>query len=363
MTAQEHAPHGPRALVRRLSEAEIAHYYWQQAEKDALAALIAAQPGEVVCITGPSRAGKTHLATHVRRLLFPDHRDLDAPNFSGYMPTVKLHASNSNAGGQFSTKAFVLDGLEVVQHPFYSSAGHDWLSKQTRDGLRRTPESQFTSAFKEALRNRGVQYLFVDEVQHVRYASGGGRGAAAVLDAFKCLAEEAGIVLVVIGAYPILGVLEKSPHMQGRKHQVHLRRYKETKEDIREFNYILDQYSKIIPLPERVSLRQWNDTLYHGSLGCIGLLEMWLRECLAYLDDESEPHLTLERIKERQRPEKDFENIVQEIVEGEEYLGESKEDSANRISEHKMGSEGRQTRQRRSRFTSNARRYSRNGRA
>lgn len=309
------------ALKNAISEQKISHHYWVEAEKDAFAMLIAAQPGEVVCITGPSRAGKTRLCHELRPMLVPDSVSAKGDSSqTGKMHTALLHAANTGTNGAFSTKGFVLHALDALQHPFYSLNGRDSLSEKTNGGLDRTPERKLMTALIETLRYREVQYLFVDELQHVRYAPGGERAAAAILDSLKCLAEQTQIVLVLVGAYPILHVLEQSPHIQGRKHQVHLRRYRETHDDLRRFNGILDMYTQVIPMQDGVSLRDWNELLYKGSLGCIGILEMWLRACVAYIDDELEPYLTIERLRQRQRPSPELETIAEEIIQGERYL-------------------------------------------
>lgn len=62
----------------------IPHRNWQRALYDAFAILISASPGEVICITGPSRAGKSLLIRRLIDLLFGKSRFDEA----GLMPTV-----------------------------------------------------------------------------------------------------------------------------------------------------------------------------------------------------------------------------------------------------------------------------------
>jgi len=48
---------------------QIPHRNWERALSESFALLIAAQPGDVVCIAGPSRAGKTRLIHELCRLI------------------------------------------------------------------------------------------------------------------------------------------------------------------------------------------------------------------------------------------------------------------------------------------------------
>ena len=51
-------------VISKLNSTKIVHRNWQLALGEAFAALSLASPGDVVCITGPSRAGKTKLISN-----------------------------------------------------------------------------------------------------------------------------------------------------------------------------------------------------------------------------------------------------------------------------------------------------------
>lgn len=68
----------------------------------------------------------------------------------------------------------------------------------------RMTEGSMRQALEKAIRARQVRYLFIDEAQHARYTSCHAMGSFAVMDSWKCLAQSTGVVLVVVGAYPIL---------------------------------------------------------------------------------------------------------------------------------------------------------------
>lgn len=77
-------------------------------------------------------------------------------------------------------------------------------------------------------------------------------------------------------------------------------------------------------MPESVeSLNDWIDLLYEGSMGCIGLLEGWLRGALAYVGANDEDVLTLARLKHARRSKIEEIEISREITEGEKVLGKA----------------------------------------
>ena len=307
------------ARVRAIAQRRVEHRNWLNAESAAFALLVAAKCGEVVNLIGPSRGGKTSLTRHLCGVIAPPNEATDVASPDRLMPAAYLLASNASTNGRFSSKSFTMQGLDALEHPIYSRAARGEFYARRARGLDRTPEGQLRSAFIEALYHRQVRYLFIDELQHVRYAPGGDKAAAAILDSMKCLAEESGVILVLVGAYPILNVLSLSPHMEGRTHQVHLPRYRETEDDIRAFNGLLEGYNDVVPLASSVaSLRDWTEVLFRGSLGCVGLLEMWLRDAVASLGADG--RLNLAHLERHRRSKHVLERLAREIADGEQLL-------------------------------------------
>src|SRR5690606_15915223 len=133
-------------------------------------------------------------------------------------------------------------------------------------------------ALERALRHRNVRYLFIDEAQHVRYANRQSLAPCAVMDSWKCLAQTCGLVLIVVGAYPILDLLHNSPHMLGRKKQIHLSRYGIGEDDLMEFAKIVRSFERALGgfVPPGFLLKH-TQLLHERTCGCIGLLKAWLK--------------------------------------------------------------------------------------
>src|SRR5262245_10147622 len=116
------------------------------------------------------------------------------------------------------------------------------------------------------------------------------------------------------GAYPLLDVVRLSPHLIGRKHNIHFPRYRPIPEDLVAFEEILEAYSQYLQLPKGISsLRDWREPLYEGSLGCIGLLEGWLREALALAMAREALSLTVEHLMSTRKSDSDLAELAREI--------------------------------------------------
>lgn len=316
--------HWAQNSISNVKELYLPHRNWNTALSYSHAMLFASSPGEVVCITGPSRAGKSRLINSLEELLVCDDDFED----TGLMSVVKILATNCSVKGTFSSKAFTLRGLEAVKHPFYSENNFDdidWGSDYLKQ-FSRTPETALRPAFEKALIHRKTKYVFIDEAQHVLYAGGGDKEAGAILNSWKCLAQDTDVVLVLVGAYPLLEAVALCPHLIGRKHQIHLPRYRTNDDDLKIFLGLLDSYSEIITLPPNItSLSNFADLLYEGSFGCIGLLESWIREALALVMAREEPYLTKEHFLMSKKIEIDRQMVATEIKNGEDILDEIKE--------------------------------------
>lgn len=307
--------------IEGIKKARIPHRNYERALSASMSAAVAAVPGEVVCLTGPSRVGKSKLVADLTKLIVGER----SSSQDGLMPVVGVEATNNAAHGHFSTSWFATRILTALEHPFYGARRSDdaWNYK-LNERISRTPERFLRTAIETGFINRGTKYFFVDEAQHIRYARGGDRSAAAILDSLKCLASESKLVLVLIGAYPLIDVLRLCPHLLGRKHQIHLPRYLQTPDDLMAFMQILDAYSTFLRLPRGAhSLRAWDEFLYEGSFGCIGLLGGWLRGALAMARAQGDEALTKDHLLATRKLVGDRRQLALEINEGEKAFAES----------------------------------------
>lgn len=298
---------------------KIPHRNWKQALAEAYVLMTTAMRGEVICIYGPSRAGKSSLLQELRNAICGNPKQ----NL-GEMPFVMLEIDNNGGKAAFSYKAFLLDMLELIQHPVYSTRNADsWsdLTKAKRN--ERATEVLLAQALVEGLRNLNTLFWVLDEAQHVRYAGKDVSASASAMDAIKNLAHKAKVILVICGTYPVLQSINHSGHLENRKHDVHLARYRDSTEDLAEFVWILDSYNSALELATSLgSLRDCAELLYRGSFGCIGSVRAILYRASVYAALEH-TKISLDHIKRGLKAPNQLVTAAQEIRDGERLLGEA----------------------------------------
>jgi len=307
--------------INKIKTEQLSHRNWKFALSESISTLIASSSGEVLSITGPSRVGKTRLVKELSILLVGEKETID----DGLIPVVYVLATNSVKNNFFDSKDFVIRALEAIKHPFYgvNAANDPWGVERYRK-LDKISEANLRRALETAIENRKTLYLVIDEVQHILRCYGGIAAASAFLNSLKSLAQQTNIILVLVGAYPILEALRLSPHMLGREHLVHFPRYSVKHDDLIVFNQILLFYSNYVHLPIGVgSLCDWNEYLFNGSLGCIGLLEKWLRTALANVIASGDTVLELKHLERTIKSDDKLYRIEEEILDGEKLLASS----------------------------------------
>jgi len=318
------------SALKHLSGDWIFHHHYQQAHSELLMTLSAAEPGDVVCTVGPSRVGKSSVVTRAGQTLVgdPTHRDDNA------RPWLYLNANNRSGVAEFSNRTFLLQALQTCEHPYFSlpTGNALWTPK---DLLRIETTSSDTAlrALENALRYQRIRYVVIDEAHHFRYAKSGDKQAVAIMDFWKCVAQEHELVLCFVGAYPLLSLLRSSTHMLGRTMFVHFPRYRSNiDEDVLHFERILHFYSAHLSLPKGKTLRDWNDYLFNGSLGCIGHLRNWLKRAVLRAGLQQDSALRLQHLEQTRRTDAELESLLSEIVAGEDQFGGTPASSSSKRS-------------------------------
>lgn len=294
----------------------IPHRNWKIALAESFTLISMASPGDVICITGPSRVGKSRLVEELEIMLSVGN-DFEK---TGVLPVVRVRAVNQGNNGSFSTKAFAQHMLDESKHPIYGSHASNAESKKKRLSFDNTSEAMFMAAFAESIVYRKIKFLFIDEAQHVVYVSKDAMAPVAVMDSWKSFAEENNLVLIIVGAYPVLPITSRSTHMVGRIQRVHFPRYFETEDDLKEFRDIVLAYQGIMHLQDNIGcLDDHLEMLYKGSLGCIGLLRKWLKTTSLYAAAVNSP-ISMSTLQRAAPSASDYEVVQKEIKEGERFL-------------------------------------------
>lgn len=298
---------------------KIPHRNWKQAFAEGFVLMTTVMPGEVISIVGPTRAGKTELLRQLSNAVCGVHHSNGQDE---EQPIVAIELVNDDVHASFTFRSFLIQALEVVRHPFYSSCSSDgWGDPATVRRIEQAREKTLNRALIRALRMRKTRFLIIDEVQHIRYVSKNAQAAVSVMDALKAMAKNANVVLIVAGTYPILEAITRSSHLEGRKYDVHLSRYHQTKEDIAEFQWILANYDEVLELDKSLpSLMDCTELLYQGTFGCIGLVRAWLYRASVQAATRQQK-IDRALIQETKKSPMQLYSTAQEILIGETTLG------------------------------------------
>lgn len=311
--------HWAEVTANRINTSIIPHFTYNITKQRLVSETLVRKGGECLVITGASRIGKTSIAMALEELLNPT----DCSELMARRPVVRFTCRNRADKGQFSTKAFYLDALEGIGHPFFTNDSTDL--KENMDAIRRQDRetnSSLEAILENILKLLRTKYLIIDETQHLRYMVGGVQSSLQMLEFFKTLAEKLDIVLIFIGAYPIVNVMQLSPHLLGRTYTIEMKRYRvDCEHSARHFEKLLGWYSADIQFEAGIDgLSAWQSELFQGSLGIVGLLSAWIRDAMAEMLARGDEKLALRHFEATRKPMGDLEKMLQEIVEGEAHF-------------------------------------------
>jgi len=305
--------------VARINKSSVQHYSYHITKSRLFSKTLVHRTTDCYALVGPSRVGKTSIAREFESTLNP----ICSKELMKSRPVVRLTCRNRGDRGAFTTKGFLLDALAAIDHPFYTIEGnklnvnHENLRRQDRETV-----TTLQAVFENALIVLGTKYLIIDETQHLQYMVGGKKSTLHMLEFFKSLAEKLDITLLFVGAYPIVNVLQLSPHMLGRLSTIEMRRYTvESDDSLAQFHELLHWFSTGIKFEKGVSsLCDWNRELFDGSLGVIGLLSSWIRDAFSEMIAQGDTNLSLEHLMYTRKPQLFLDEMAREINDGELYL-------------------------------------------
>lgn len=306
--------HWTESVIADLDNIWVPHRNFELAKADLFTAAMV-EPGQVILVEGPTRAGKSSLIKKfIAEICGKLGRD------QGYMPIVSVIAQNNSTNGEFSTKDFTIAALQAIRHPVYSIDEDDFDPRRLQM-INDMPERALRGGLEWALNLRRTAYLVVDEAQHIAHIKGGAKAAGKFLDSLKCMVAATGTRLVPVGTYQLTPLMQLSTHLLGRTTRIHLPRYRANlRDDVIAFDQILAAYSLHLKFEPGTSLRSWNEYLYNGSLGCMGLLKAWVRDALRKALLSKHPVLRLRHFQLARRSDADLACILREISDGETLI-------------------------------------------
>jgi len=170
---------------------------------------------------------------------------------------------------------------------------------------------------EKTIKNRRATLAIYDEAQHFTKVTGA-KSSQQQQDYIKSLANLSGTFIVLSGTYDLLELLPRSGQLARRMLPIHLARYRaDIPNDWRAFREVVLTFQQALPFPENATLMEFVEFLYHGSLGCVGLLKCWLNRASALANESGSQQITLEHLTATMLPKPALDRIEKEIREGE----------------------------------------------
>lgn len=254
-------------LRDRIANAKVRHPHFDQAIKAAVSQMTFSVPGSIVALVGPTRVGKSTAIRAAARLVYPRTQN------SGNIPYVVVDCSRTDAGFM-SMRYLTLDLLTQLEHPFYSAPNGRLRVSQTETNAR--------LQLRKAIEHRETKLIIIDEAHHLlRIKNRDGREAA--LESLKCLGNETGAVIVLVGGYELLKGCFCSAHFNGRLTLIEFPRYGTSDAQMKQFDSILATFDQLLPWAKGNSLLSMSNLVYDGTMGSCGLISSWALAALGQM--------------------------------------------------------------------------------
>ncbi|MDR6672145.1 AAA family ATPase [Xanthomonas sp. 1678] len=289
-------------LSNRIMNAKVRHLHFDQAIRAAVSQMTFAVPGSVLALVGPTRVGKSTAIRAAAKQVYPGMKD-------GYIPYVVVDCSRTDAGFM-SMRYLTLDLLGQLEHPFYGASSGKSRVSQTETNAR--------LQLRKAIQHRETKLIIIDEAHHLlRVKNHDSREAA--LESLKCLGNETGAVIVLVGGYELLKGCFCSAHFNGRLTLIEFPRYGRSDAQMKQFESILATFDQLLPWAKGSSLLSMSGLVYDGTLGSCGLVSSWVLAALAKMDASGATRLRNEHFR-KVRYLQQIDAIASEIDYGESVL-------------------------------------------
>ncbi len=326
----------PRELLKQSKEERymyfknkvIGHDRLLEVDQEVLHAIRYPTSISIILIYGPTGVGKSTLGMRIVRKLLEVENDamLQDP---GYLPVAWMNAIA--ASRSYDWREHFDRALRAAKEPLIDYKIRDSeliASKHKQVNRADLTELALRKSFASCTHNRRMKVFILDEAQHLNRI-GSGKRYIDQMDTIKSVAEETGVIHVLIGTYDLLSLTDLNGQLCRRTVQIHFSRYNNFDNDDRDaFASVLETFQLHLPLAQTPDLLRFEDFLYEKTLGCVGVLKTLLNDAYSEALRLDAKTITEEMLKACVPPTRDLIRMSSEIADGESTLAETDEQLA-----------------------------------
>lgn len=303
--------------------------------------VLTAERERVVALMGPTGVGKSVVIERVRTLLIEHFRsEMDAD--PGFLPFLYL-STKTGYGADFNWKdlhARLLNEAQEVLIRKKKTLPRLELDGQLLTTTRGLVTDELGRAFESVVKNRRVRIVFFDEASAM-IDQAVNKNAVRQFNILKSHAVNLGVVIVLIGAYDLMGLNAGNGQLIRRCEVIHMPRYgfdrvtlpsqenKSADED--EFVRAIESLSAVAPVQIEEDAVADERFVLAKSVGCVGIFRDWLdRACVKALA-ENKGVLTKVIFEAAALPNWKVRQLTEEAILGEKALTDCGEQELAKI--------------------------------